>query len=758
VIKYQLVAATGLSLSFAAANVSAQAQGSDQPGALEEIVVTAQKREQNLQDVPITLSAFGSDMLRQAGARDFSGLTSMTTGFSFTGGNPAFASPYIRGIGTNVTSVGSDPSIGVYVDGVYASRKGGSLFDLLDVERVEILKGPQGTLFGRNSIGGAISIITADPVNEFEGTVAVDVGNYNERGIKGIVNVPLVADKLLLRASGLLRQRDGWQENVLDGKTGGELDRTAAQLKLAWLPVDSVEVELSNFWNRSDEIASYTDNIRSGLGLPVNELAKNWHDKKAVNGGLNPFGLSASDQAPTVPYFDRTMHAHALNVDWDINDSLLFTSLTAYRTYETSAATDYDGTEYLIGANVNSTENNETTSQEFRLTGTGTALDWFVGASASKETADMQFLIGLFDFLNANGRTPFFEDSFVVAKTDSFALYGDLTWRATDSINVTVGGRYSYDDKSIDYRNPLQTAGARGLRGLGFIMPIPVQFTDASGNPDPKATSLSDSWTDFSPRVVLDYSIDDVMFYASAARGYKSGGFNTYPSVVQVPTSPNFLKVLPTATESVDPETTINLEFGVKSMWLDRRLTLNAALFSMDYDDLQVQVIKNQTVQLENAGKASSTGIELETRYLFTPDLALTVNAAWTDAEYDRFTSGGVDYSGTPLRFSPEWAGNVAIDYTRQLSDLGSLRAFVNYAYKGDHLLSEAFEQSSYSTLSARLSFASASGAWELALFGDNLTDESYLFNYIEQVNGFGFTSANRADPRIYGAEFTYHF
>jgi iron complex outermembrane recepter protein len=758
VIKYQLVAAMGLSLSFAAANVYAQAQGSDQPGALEEIVVTAQKREQNLQDVPITLSAFDSDVVEQSGARDFAGLTTMTTGFSYSGGSPAFASPYIRGIGTNVTSVGSDPSVGVYVDGVYASRKGGSLSDLLDIERVEILKGPQGTLFGRNSIGGAISIVTAEPVNEFEGMVGLEAGNYNDWGLKGMVNVPLIADTLLLRASGLVRERDGWHENVMDGKKGGERDRTAAQLKLAWLAAEGVEIELSNFWNHSDEITPYTDNILSGLGLPVSALTKNWEDKQAVNGGLNPFGLSASDQEPTVPYFDRTMRAHALNIDWDISDALLFTSLTAYRTYETSAATDYDGTEYLIGANVNSTENNETTSQEFRLAGNSSALDWFVGVSASKEIADMQFLIGLFDFLNANGRAPFFEDSFVVAKTDSYALYGDLTWHATDNFNVTVGGRYSYDEKSIGYKNPVQTAGAAGLGGLGFIMPIPIQFTDAAGNPDPKATSLNDSWTDISPRVVLDYSIDDVMFYVSAAQGYKSGGFNTYPSVVQVPSSPNFLKVLPTATASVDPETTINLEVGVKSVWLERRLTLNAAVFSMDYDDLQVQVIKNQTVQLENAGKASSTGVELETKFLVTPDLALIVNAAWTDAEYDKFTSGSVDYAGTPLRFSPEWAGNVAVDYTMQLSDLGSLRAFVNYAYKGDHLLSEAFEQESYSTLSGRLSFASASGAWELAVFGDNLTDESFLYNYVEQVNGFGFTSANRSDPRTYGAEFTYHF
>ncbi|MBN7796782.1 TonB-dependent receptor [Parahaliea mediterranea] len=746
-------------LSLTAAAV---VHGQEQPGGsgfvLEELVVTAQKREQSLQEVPIALSAFGGDAIKQLGATDFTGLTSVTPGFSVSGASAAFPSPYIRGIGSNVTSVGSDPSVGVYIDGVYASRKGGALSDLMDIQRVEVLKGPQGTLFGRNAIGGAINIITAKPENALAGRVGVEVGSYNSRAISGVVNVPLVDGTLLLRASGSARKRDGWQDNVLGGPDGDSRDRANARVKLAWLPSDSVDVAFSSSWNRTDEVATYAEGVIAdpGLigGLPVGELAQVDDDEKALNGNRNPWGLP-SDRGPLVPIFERSMRAHALEVSWDINEALTLTSLTAYRTYETSAAREYDGTEYLIGNNEISTEGNDTFSQEFRVNGGSDTADWFVGASASREAADMRFMIGLADILGANGGQPFYEDSFVQADTDSYALYGDYTWHVGSNLNVTVGGRYSYDDKSIDYGNPPQVDGAAGLGGLGFIMPIPVQFLDADGNP--YATELSESWTDFSPRLVVDYFVNnDIMLFASLARGYKSGGFNTYPSVVQDATSPDFLKVVAETTVPVDPETTLNLELGVKSSWLDERLVLNASVYAMEYDELQVEVITGQTVQLANAGKATSRGVEAEANYQLAPGLKVMLNAAWMDTEYDEFFRGGVDYAGTPLRFSPKWTGSLGVDYSIQLPDIGELRTFVNYAYKGDHLLSETYEEGSYSMLNARFSLYSSNGAWELALFGNNLTDESYLSNYVEQVAGFGFTSANRNEPRTYGAELVY--
>lgn len=735
--------------------VHAQSDSTDD-WSIEEIVVTAQKRAQSSQDVPIALSAYTDDMLTQVGASDFKGLTEMTPGFSVAGSSDAFPAIYIRGIGSNDSSIGIDPSIGVYIDGIYSSRKGGALNELLDVERVEILKGPQGTLFGRNSIGGAISIVTKKPSNEFSGMLGAEVGSYNGRAVKGLVNIPLIEDTLYLRASGVTRQRDGWQENQLDGKKGGERDRSNGRLKLTWLPSDNLEIEWANSWSRYDDVSTYTENLISLLA-PADPLAQDTEDKKAANGGLDLGGNSANDLDPVVPVFERILRSHSLTIDWDINEDLSFSSLSSYLNYRSSSAMDYDGSPYFIGANTGNTEGNETISQEFRLTGSSESLDWFVGVSAAHETNENVFRIGLFDFLT--GGAPFFEDAFEETKTDSYAIYGDATWQATDRLNVTFGARYSIDEKSMSYENPVQTEGLAALGGLGFIMPAPSQFVDENGNPSADARFIEDEWKDFSPRFVLDYAVtDDAMIYASITRGYKSGGFNTYPSVIQDDESPDFLKVLPDATEPVDTETSTNIEVGIKSTWMDNRLMLNASLYSLGYDDLQVRVITGQVVQLANAGKASSKGAEVDVKFHATQNLTLMGNIAWMNAEYDEFISGGEDLAGSPLLFSPKWSGNISVDHSLPLEDLGELRTFVSLSYKDEQLVHSAYGIDSYISLSARVSLISQDESWELALFGKNLTDESYITNYVDTTNGFGFVSANRNEPRTIGASLNYNF
>lgn len=223
---------------------------------LEEVIVSAQKRNQSVQDVPIALSAFTSDSIEQIGTPDFYGLQFFTPGLSVSGASGAFVSPYIRGIGTNQTSVGTDPSIGVYQDGIYLARKGGALSDLLDVERVEILKGPQGTLFGRNAIGGAISITTKKPHEDVEAMVGAGFGNYGSRMARGILNLP-VTDGVYPRGALQTRQRDGWQENIVNGVKGDDRDRTTGRLKLLWDASETVSVEIGGQWNRTDEVARW---------------------------------------------------------------------------------------------------------------------------------------------------------------------------------------------------------------------------------------------------------------------------------------------------------------------------------------------------------------------------------------------------------------------------------------------------------------------------------------------------------------------
>ncbi|BFM14863.1 TonB-dependent receptor [Maricurvus nonylphenolicus] len=757
--------AVALSTSLMAAAISSATHAEDNTWAIEEIVVTAQKRAQSSQDVPIALSAFSNDMLKQVGATDFKGLTKMTPGFSVAGGSDAFPRSYIRGIGSNDTGVGVDPSVGVYIDGIYASRNGGALTDLMDVARVEILKGPQGTLFGRNSIGGAISIVTEKPSEELTGEVSVEVGSYNNRVAKGLINIPLIEDTLYMRASGNIQKRDGWQENLLGGADGYDRDRANGRLKFTWLPSDSVEVNFSNSWSRYDETSGYLDNLSFALPFPLNSKTSDINDKKVVSGGLNLFGNTALDVAPLEPRLERSLRDHSVTVDWDITDNLSLASLSSYRTYSTFSSTDYDGTEYYLLNNEGSTEFNETISQEFRLNGSSDNLDWFVGLSATHERNVLDFKLGFADFgpLSAdvgnapiNGGLNFSEITHVDTSTDSYAIYGDATWHVTDRLNITFGARYSEDEKDIKWEAPTtQANGASGFSGAGFTLPSLFQFVDANGIPDPSQAQRSDKWSDFSPRIVVDYALaEDAMIYASISKGYKSGGFNSTPN----PSLSNFLRVTPEATESVDPEEVINYEVGIKSTWLDSRLLVNASVFALNYDELQVRQINGAVVQLANAGEASNKGLELEVRYQLTQDLTVLANATWMDAEYDEYSVNGEDLSGTPLLFSPDFAGSIALDHSYHIDGYGELRSYISYAYKDDHLYQEGFEQESYGLVDARVSLLTEGEEWEIAVFANNLTDEAYINSYIGQVSSLGVVGVYRNTPKTIGASVSYKF
>jgi len=734
--------------------------GADQ-WALEEIIITAQKRAQSSQDVPIALSAFTGDMIKQLGATDFKGLTNVTPGFSVSGGSDAFPRSYIRGIGSNDTGIGADPSVGVYIDGIYASRNGGSLTDLMDIARVEILKGPQGTLFGRNSIGGAISIVTEKPRQDLSGELNLEVGNYNNRVLKGLINVPLIEDSLYMRASGSLQKRDGWQDNVIGGKHGLSKGRANGRIKFTWQATEDLNINFSNSWSRYDEMSAYTDNLIAPASVPFNSLTRIIDDKNTTNGNFDLTG-NGNHLAPVEPALKRNLRDHNLSVTWNTNDTLSLSSLTSYRTFNTYTASDYDGTEYMLMNNEGSTESNETISQEFRLSGNTDTIDWFIGTSASHERNAMDFTISFVDagalpgspFPSLNFGAPFYENSHASSETNSYALFGDATWQATEHLNITFGARYSIDEKNIEYNNPLQTNGAALLGGAGFIMATAGQFVDANGNPDPSLQKRGDDWSDLSPRLVFDYAFTaDAMVYASITKGYKSGGYNTYPT----PNSTTFL-VTPDATKSFDPELATNYELGIKSTWFEGRLLLNASLFSLDYRDLQVRQISDGVVQIRNAGRASNDGVELEAKYHLNENLTLLANASWMQAEYDEYTNRGEDLSGTPLLFSPNFSGNLALDYSIQLGDLGELRSFISYAYKNKHLYHEGFEQSGYGTVDARLSLQSEDASWEIALFGNNLNDKAYVTNYIGQAATFGFVGITRNTPRTLGASLHYKF
>jgi iron complex outermembrane receptor protein len=758
-MKLQLNKISSLIISAMAFHNSSYAQQADedifQP--YEVISVTAQKRAQSIQDVPISMSAFSEDILNSIGAEDFTDLTSLVPSLSVVGGTDAFPITYIRGIGTNDTSIGADPSIGVYIDGVYASRLGGALTEFLDVERVEVLKGPQGTLFGRNAIGGAISIITKKPSEFLEGSFKLSYANYSTKKARAVINIPLLDDSLFAKIFGSLSKSDGWQTNTLSSERGYQQDRVNGGVKLTWIASDSLEINFSNTWSSYNDTAGYVDNIESAL--PISFLTSVVTDNQVVNGGINPFGNPANNRLPGVPIYDRVLREHWLDVTWEINDELSLTSLTTYRKYTTESAREYDGTEFFLGENVQSIESSESTGQEFRLSSNDDGIFWVLGTSIHQEKAALDFVLGLAD-LGAfsgtpfNNGAPFFENSLTASNTDSFAIFGDTTIALSEKLNLTAGARYSRDTKTMNYNNGLHENGAALLGGLGLIVPTAIQFIDANGQIDPSAVSLEDEWNDFSPRLVLDYKIDKSLIYASVTKGYKSGAYNSYPA----PNAALGFRVAPESRNSVDPETVVNYELGVKSSLLNNDLTLNGSFYYMDYQDLQIFQVVGGITRLENAGKAVSSGLELDGRYAASNNLSILFNATWMDSEFKDYVVSGQDLSGTSLLFTPNFSGGLSLDYSQSLGDLGELRTFLTYSYKGDHLLATGIEQEAYSLMNAKLTLISEDDSWEIALYGNNLTDKTVLTNITGLLSQFGFTGAYRNAPRTYGASFTYRF
>jgi iron complex outermembrane receptor protein len=285
-------------------------------------------------------------------------------------------------------------------------------------------------------------------------------------------------------------------------------------------------------------------------------------------------------------------------------------------------------------------------------------------------------------------------------------------------------------------------------------VPTAIQFIDANGQIDPSAVSLEDEWNDFSPRLVLDYKIDKSLIYASVTKGYKSGAYNSYPA----PNAALGFRVAPESRNSVDPETVVNYELGVKSSLLNNDLTFNGSFYYMDYQDLQIFQVVGGITRLENAGKAVSSGLELDGRYAASNNLTILFNATWMDSEFKDYVVSGQDLSGTSLLFTPKLSGGLSLDYSKSFGDLGELRAFLTYSYKGDHLLATGIEQEAYSLMNAKLTLISEDDNWEVALYGNNLTDKAVLTNITGLLSQFGFTGAYRNAPRTFGASFTYRF
>ncbi len=690
-------------------------------GVLEEVIITAQKREQTLQDVPLTVSAFSGDFVTENGVQDIRDIQGLTPNLSIKSRGDTEASVFIRGIGSQAPGIGADPAVGIFIDGMVASRGTNATAAFFDVERIEVVKGPQGTLFGRNASAGAISIITKKPeLDENYGSVMVGLGDEGQVRGRFIGNLA-AGDNWAFRLGANYSKRDGLYYNELTN--------------LEMLNVDSKNFRLSALGLISD---TWEMNILvEAVDAKSNDVVVTDADAFAP--------VIRQNRAPAKQRLESTRFIWTNK--WAIGETMDLTSITGYYDHDVNVTPfDADETEFEI-LKFEEPQTNETFSQELRLNGSSESVDWFVGASYVKEdlsfrnalTLDETIVFELFDaaFLCEEPDLPecgvVTEVPFGANTTKSYAFYGDFTWHVSDRWSLTAGARYTKDKKNMSYGNP--PVGVIGAIDGQIFGPV----TDG-------VLFANDSWDSFDPRLAIDFAAtENTTLFASVAGGYKSGGLNRQAS--------NFLPE-PQTILPFDEEKVIAYEAGTKSSLLDGRASLNFSAFYNDYEDYQLETFVNLVPMVQNIGDIKSRGVELEGRILVTQNLELAGTYAYLDSEVKRSTIPDLPVgSATPQ--SPKHSASAQAHYYIE-SGLGEWKLSGIWAYSDDFWFDifNTLEQPSYNKLDLRVGLTADSGRWMVAGFVDNATDEEY---YAERY--FLLDNANRRAPgRLWRVEFTLNF
>lgn len=672
----------------------------------EVIVITAERHEQALGDVAMSADIASGIELDESGVQSTFDLPLRTPGMVFTT-NSVLGQPYIRGVGSDLISAGADSSVATFLDGVYQSRLVAAFQPFYDVEQVEVLKGPQGTLFGRNATGGAVQILTRDPTPELSAGGDLLYGNFNQVRVRGVVNAPLVDGRANARVAGIYQRHDGFTENLFLGGRADDADLWAVRGKLALLPSDGVSVLFSGDYSRED----------SARGL-VNKLVKPFDGSPAVLAG----GTVPSD--PFEVLFDTDPEA---NVEqWGVSarlradlESLTIRSLSAYRRTDWDQTIDLDGTELAFSRNFPE-EDSETFTQELQVVSRGDGpLEWLGGVFYLHEDA-LQILDVDVPPLAFRDRPK--SDH----RTDAVGVFGELGYRISEHWRASAGLRYSYERKRQDYEETVNGAVVA-------------------------AFDHRESWDDWTPRFVVEFRPTvDAMVYASASRGFKSGGFN---STVAQPFP-------------FDPESLWAFELGSRVAFWEGRVSARAAAFYYDYEDIQLQVQSNAAIPfplVENAGSATVWGFEGGWTARPCSGLLIEGSLAYLNTRFDDLIAvdpndptADSDQSGNRLPKAPSFSAWVAAQYEQPLWSLGSLTLRSEYRYQSTIYFTiwedSSVRQDSFSLWNLRLRYNDPSYRYGVSLFALNVADESYRHSNV-RVDGQVGNLANFGTPRTFGFE-----
>lgn len=696
-----------LALSLAAAIVS---NGASAQAKLEEVIVTAQKRAESLQDVPVAVTAIDGQKLDDYGLTRLDDLMVYTPSLTVVEG-PADSFIFIRGIGSGFNK-GFEQSVGTYVDGIYFGRGRSSRNGMVDMERVEVLKGPQGILFGKNTIAGAINLTTRNPSQEAEGYIQIsnEFEETDETSIEAAYGGYLT-DTFGIRLATRYTTSNGWMTNTYNGEQIGAEDDVVTRLSMVFEPNDDVKVTAKVQHSHLEQSEKPSELVVCNAGMQ-GILGMVGIDDCSFDGNTS---VSAID--PKGGFGGDNMEAlsGSLNIDWAINDSLTLTSLTGYTTHDEDMYLDADYSPLEL-LDATRDEYFKSVSQEFRINSQGdNGLDYIAGVYIESSTMDFDAILSynLAAIPLVGSRV-----TDVTQDTDTKAIFGQMTWQLNDDLAVTVGARYSEDKKDVDsvnYCGDYKTGAANGAAGcFGPAYAIVMDRKDDN----------------FSPAVTLEWNPSiDHMLYAKYSEGYKSGGFDLQSTTGNLDTF------------QFEPEEAKSFELGSKSTLMDGAMTLNAALFRNEYTNLQVSTFDgNVSFNVGNAAKAISQGIDLDVNWALTDSLRTSLSVAILDATYDSFataqcsfpeTAAGnsvCDLTGTDLQFSPEWSGHWNVSWESSVADdmLLTVSSDLNFTDSFQTMSDNDPElvQGAFAKLDMRVSLQPSDGQWELALIGRNLTDE----------------------------------
>jgi iron complex outermembrane receptor protein len=669
------------------------------------VKVTARKREETLQDVPVAVTAFTADALDKLAIDDLGDLDAQVPNLTVYAarGSSSTITAYIRGVGQSDPLWGVDPGVGIYLDDVYIARPQGALLDVFDVERVEVLRGPQGTLYGKNTIGGAIKYISRGLPTAFDGFASVTVGNYNQLDVKAAVGGPIGSDALRARIAVASLNRDGFGENLITGQEVSDKEILALRGQVGAFVSDAFDVQVAFDW------VDDQSGVRGAQMLAPNRF------NPLLFAGLGEFPpledrYDVRNGMPNVN--DTTVKGLSATANWRVNADWSLKYVVAKRESETETNIDFDTTPAPI-ADVKAFYEDEQVSHELQAN--------FDAGGSSRGVMGLYLFDG-----EAGGRVlnnfigRIFGDTRGVVHTESIAVYGDWTFDLSQTLTLDVGARYTDEDKRAVVLN-------RGYTDATYTTPNGV----VSANFDKTI-----NFQNFAPKVSLDWQVTpDVMVYGLATRGFKSGGYNIRAQSTAVPRS----------AEPFDDEVVDSFEVGSKMAFLGNSLFLNLAAFHNRYKDIQLSVFtaydsngdgSNDAFfgDFTNAGSGTVNGLEIEYQWLPTVNWAITGNLAWLDADYDEFIYAGVNIADEQeFTNAPDFSGAINLEYRSDLASGGNVSARVGYAYQSDVVATteiirtgaQPITQGGYGLVNAGVTWR-MNDAWSFQLQGTNLTDKEY--------------------------------